>query len=291
VTVFAQLSREIEEIAARCAPGVVQVDARPGRPATGILWDDNLVVTADHVIEEEHGILVTGPPTSVKASLAGRDHETDLALLRTEGLRAAPLPKGRSTDVRTGHLVLALGNPGQHQVTMGLVSGWSAHRSWRGGRRQALIQTTAELLPGFSGGPLVDTEGRVVGMTSWHFGGGRTMALPIETVDRVAASLRDYGRVRRAYLGLGAQSVPLAEGNHFGVSTGMLVVAVEPGGPAAKAGVLQGDVIVTLDGDPVPRLDPLFDALRGFEAGSVHHLQVVRAGETRELDVTLGERP
>jgi S1-C subfamily serine protease len=103
--------------------------------------------------------------------------------------------------------------------------------------------------------------------------------------------LRDYGRIRRAYLGLGAQSLPLAEGNHFGVNTGMLVVAVEPGGPAAKAGVLQGDVIVTLDGDPVPRLDPLFDALRGFEVGSVHHLQVVRAGEARELDVTLGERP
>lgn len=291
MTLPAQLSREIEEIAARCAPGVVQLDARPGRPASGILWQSNLVVTASHVIEEEHDIRVTGPPTTVKASLLGRDHETDVALLRTEGLRAAPLLKGDSGEVRPGHLVLALGNPGQHQVTMGLVSGSSSHRSWRGGRRQPLIQTTADMLPGFSGGPLVDPEGRVIGMTSWHFGGRFAMALPIESVDRVAESLRDYGRIRRAYLGLGAQSLPLAEGNQFGVSTGMLVVAVEPGGPAAKAGVLQGDVIVTLDGDPVPRLDPLFDALRSFEVGSIHHLQVVRAGETRELDVTLGERP
>ena len=138
---------------------------------------------------------------------------------------------------------------------------------------------------------MVDTEGRVIGINSWHYGRGVTLALPIDRAARVVQSLRTYGRIRRAYLGLGAQSLPLAEGNQFGVSTGMLVVALEPGGPAATAGLEQGDVIVTFDGDPVPRLDPLFDALRDLEVGSTHRLQVFRAGQVKDLDITLGERP
>jgi len=292
VTSFSTLSHEIEEIAARCAPGVVQVEARPGRPASGVLWDDNMVVTADHVVEEDDLIRVTGPPTMVKATVAGRDRGSDLVVLRTQGLRAKPLARGSSSDVRPGHLVLALGNPGNHQVTLGIVTGFSRpFRSWRGGETHHLIHTTAELLPGFSGGPLVDTEGRVIGINSWHYGRGVTLALPIDRAARVVQSLRTYGRIRRAYLGLGAQSLPLAEGNQFGVSTGMLVVALEPGGPAATAGLEQGDVIVTFDGDPVPRLDPLFDALRDLEVGSTHRLQVFRAGQVKDLDITLGERP
>src|ERR1700687_373816 len=131
---LSDLSREIEQLAARLAPSVVRVDARGGRPASGIIWADNLVLTADHVIEDEDRILVTGPPTTVKASLAGRDRATDLALLRTEGLRAAPAPRGRSEDVRTGHIVFALGNASEHQVTMGIVSrSAGAARGGRGG--------------------------------------------------------------------------------------------------------------------------------------------------------------
>ena len=287
------LSRDIADLVGRLAPSVVRVDARRGRPATGIVWADNLVLTADHVLEQEDSPEVTGSQKTLKASIAGRDPGTDLALLRVEGLKGAPAAHGRSADVRTGQLVIAIGQPGELQVTVGIVSGLSAaFRSWRGGQVEGLIQTTAELLPGFSGGPLVDADGRVIGINSWHFGRGVSRALPIETAERVGESLRVHGRIRRGYLGLGAQPVQLSESlaNQLGQQTGLLVVTVEPGGPAQKAGLLQGDAIVTIDGDPVRQLDELFNRLATFEGGSAHRLGLVRAGERKDVTVAVGER-
>ena len=291
---LSDLSREIAQVVADLAPSVVRVDARRGRPATGIVWADSLVLTADHVIEEDDNILVTGAPTTVKASLLGRDRATDLALLRTEGLRGAPAARGRSADVRLGHAVLALGGCiGEQQVTFGIVSGFSGEfRSWRGGQINSLIQTTAELLPGFSGGPLVDAEGRVIGINSWNFGRGISRALPVETAEKVAESLRAHGRIRRAYLGVGAQPIRLSEhlAGQLGQEGGLLVVTVEPDGPADKAGLLQGDTIVTVDDGPLfGRLDALFAILRGLDVDSTHRFGVVRAGELRDVAVTLGE--
>ncbi|TMB64781.1 MAG: PDZ domain-containing protein, partial [Chloroflexi bacterium] len=257
-------------------------------------WADNLVLTADHVIEVDDNILVTGAPTTVKASVVGRDRGTDLALLRTVGLRGAPAPRGRSADVRTGHLVLALaGTIGEQQVTMGIVSGTSSEfRSWRGGQLNALIQTTAALLSGFSGGPLVDAQGRVIGINSWNFGRGVSRALPVEVAERVAESLRAHGRIRRAYLGVGVQPIRLTETLGLGQESGLLVVTVETGGPADKAGLLQGDTLVTVDDDPLfGRLDALFAVLRALDADSTHTFGVVRAGEVKEVMVTLGEVP
>src|SRR6202171_6258664 len=177
---LSDLSRDIAELVGRLGPSIVRVDARRGRPATGIIWGENLVLTADHVLEQEDTIQVTGSQTTVKASVAGRDPGTDLALLQTEGLKGVLAPRGRSTDIRPGHLVIALGQPGDLQVTFGIVSGLSgSFRSWRGGQVESLIQTTAELLHGVSGGPLVDAEGRVIGINSWNFGRGISRALPV----------------------------------------------------------------------------------------------------------------
>jgi S1-C subfamily serine protease len=294
MTRLSDLSGEIAEMVARLAPSLVRVDARGGRPATGIIWADNLVLTADHVIEVDDNILVTGAPTTVKASLLGRDRATDLALLRTEGLRGAPAPRGRSADVRTGHIVLALGGTiGEQQVTMGIISGSSGEfRSWRGGQALLLFQTTAELLPGFSGGPLVDAQGRVIGINSWNFGRSISRALPVDTAERVAESLRAHGRIRRAYLGVGVQPVRLTDALGTGQESGLLVVTVEPGGPADKAGLLQGDALVTVDGDPLAgRLDALFAVLRSLDVDARHAFGVIRAGELKEVPVTLGEVP
>lgn len=291
---LSDLSREIAELVRRLSPSVVRVDGRRGRPASGIIWADNLVLTADHVIEEDE-ILVTGPPPTVKASVVGRDPGTDLALLKTDGLRVAAAARGTSADVRLGHIVLAVGGGiAERQVTLGIVSGFSGqYRSWRGGQINTLIQATAELLPGFSGGPLIDTEGRVIGINSWNFGRGLTRALPVETAEKVAESLRTHGRVRRAYLGVGAQPIRLSDAlaNQLGQASGLLVVTVEPDGPAHKAGLLQGDTIVTVDGDAVPGLEGLFATLRAVEADSVHQVGVARAGELKVIPVTLGEVP
>src|SRR5438132_919897 len=161
-----------------------------------------------------------------------------------------------------------------------------------GGPAERLIQTTAELLPGFSGGPLVDAEGRVIGINSWNFGRGVSHAVPLETADRVAESLRTHGRIRRAYLGLGAQPVRLSErlAKQLGQESGLLVVTVEAGGPAQTAGLLQGDTIVTVDGDPMRHLDELFGKLGALEVGSAHLLGVVRARDRKEVAATVGER-
>jgi S1-C subfamily serine protease len=290
---LSDLSREIAELVGRLGSSIVRVDARQGRPATGIIWADNLVLTADHVLEHEDSIQVTDAQTTVKAAVAGRDPGTDLALLRTEGLKGVPAPRGRSTDIRPGHLVIALGQPGDLQVTFGIVSGLSgSFRSWRGGQVEHLIQTTAELLPGFSGGPLVDADGRVIGINSWNFGRGISRAVPVETAERVAESLKTHGRIRRAYLGLGAQPVRLSQAlaSQIGQDGGLLIVTVEAGGPAQQAGLLQGDTIVTIDGDPVRQLDELFGKLGALEVGSAHRLGVIRAGERKEIAITVGER-
>ena len=290
---LSDLSREIADLIGLVGSSVVRVDGRRGRPATGIIWADNLVLTADHVIEQDD-ILVTRPPTTVKASVVGRDPGTDLALLRAEGLRGAPAARGRSADARWGHIVLALGGGiAERQVTFGIVSGFSGQfRSWRGGQINTLIQTTAALLPGFSGGPLVDAEGRVIGINSWNFGRGLTHALPVETAEGVAESLRTLGRIRRAYLGVGAQPSRLSEAlaNQLGQESGLLVVTVEPDGPANKAGLLQGDTIVTVDGDALRDLDGLYRTLGALEVGSAHRLGLVRAGELKDLTITVGER-
>ncbi len=289
---LSDLSRDIAGILERAAVGIVRVDARRGRPATGIVWGNSLVLTAEHVIEHDDAIQVSAGGTAVKASVAGRDPGTDLALLKTDGLTAAPLARVASA-VRIGHLVLAVGRTSELQVTLGIVSGLSgAFRSWRGGETERLIQTTAELLPGFSGGPLLDGDGRVIGINSWNFGRGVTRAIPIETAATVAENLQTHGRIRRAYLGLGAQPVRLGEAlrSQLGQESGLLVVTVEAGGPAAKAGLMQGDTLVKVDGDPVRQLDELFGKLRGLDVGSTHRFGVVRGGELKDVSVSVGER-
>jgi S1-C subfamily serine protease len=293
VSSLTDLSNDIVAIVEGVGPSIVRVDARRGRPATGIVLEANLVLTADHVIEQEDAIQVQAGTSALKATVAGRDPETDLALLRTEKLAAPPIARGASSPVRIGELVLAVGRAGELQVTLGVVSGLSGgFRSWRAGETERLIQTTADLLPGFSGGPLLGSDGRLVGINSWNFSRGITRALPLETAQRIAESLKSHGRIRRAYLGLGAQPVRLADAAaaQAGQPTALLVITVEAGGPAQQAGLMQGDTVVAVDGTPVHQLDDLFNALRAMEVGSSHRLRVIRAGETRELSVTAGER-
>lgn len=286
-------SGELAGLVSRASQSVVRVDARRGRGGSGLVWDTALVVTADHVIEQAENITVVADSREFKAALVGRDPSTDLALLKVDGLSATAASRGRPSDLKIGHLVLALGRPGELHATMGVVSSLKASiRRWHGGQIENLIQTDAELLPGFSGGPLLDAEGLVVGINSWHLGRGISRALAIDLVDRVVQKLKTDGRVKRAYLGVGTHPVRLAEPvrARLNQEDGLLVVAVEPQGPADKAGLLQGDTLTRLNGEPIGGLEGLFSALRKLEVGSTHTLTVVRAGDVRELPVTVGER-
>src|SRR5437870_12655109 len=286
------LSNDIAELVEKASKSVVRVDARRGRAGTGIVWDSGLVLTANHVVEQEDDIEVVVDEKSSKATLVGRDPATDLALLKVDGLSAPALPRAKVDDLRPGQIVLAIGRPGSLKATFGTISAVSSSwRGWRGSEIEHLIQTNAPLYPGFSGGPLVDVEGRAVGMNSWVFGRGDGRAIAMDVAERVVESLQKDGRIKRAYLGIGTQPVPLPEAVRSRVNqeSGLLIVTVEPKSPADKAGLMQGDTLIVLNGTSTANLEDLYTGLRKVQVGSTQTIRVIRAGEVKELKITVGE--
>jgi len=286
------LSKEIEALVEKASQSVVRVDARRGRAGTGIVWDSGLVLTANHVVEQEEDIEVVVDGKSAKASLVGRDPATDLALLKVDGLSAPAMPRAKVSDLKPGQIVLAIGRPGSLKATFGTISAVSSSwRGWRGSEIEHLIQTNAPLYPGFSGGPLVDADGRAVGMNSWVFGRGDGRAIAMDVAERVVESLRADGRIKRPYLGIGTQQVPLPDAVKARVNqdSGLLIVAIEPQSPADKAGLMQGDTMVALNGTVTNNLEDLYAGLRKIKVGATQTVKVVRAGEVKEIAVTVGE--
>ena len=286
------LSKEIEALVEKASQSVVRVDARRGRAGTGIVWDSGLVLTANHVVEQEEDIEVVVDGKSAKASLVGRDPATDLALLKVDGLSAPAMPRAKVSDLKPGQIVLAIGRPGSLKATFGTISAVSSPwRGWRGSEVEHLIQTNAPLYPGFSGGPLVDADGKAVGMNSWVFGRGDGRAIAMDVAERVVESLRADGRIKRPYLGIGTQQVPLPDAVKARVKqdSGLLIVAVEPQSPADKAGLMQGDTLVALNGTVTNNLEDLYAGLRKIKVGATQTVKVVRAGEVKELVLTVGE--
>jgi serine protease DegQ len=286
------LSDDIAALVEKASKSVVRVDARRGRAGTGIVWDNGLVLTANHVVEQEDEIQVVVDAKSTKATLVGRDPATDLALLKVEGLSAPAMARAKVEDLKPGQIVLAIGRPGSLKATFGTISAVSSSwRGWRGSEIEHLIQTNAPLYPGFSGGPLVDVDGRAVGMNSWVFGRGDGRAVAMDVAERVVASLKADGRIRRPYLGIGTQEVALPEPVKAKAKqdTGLLIVAVEPQSPADKAGLMQGDTLVALNGTSTSNLEDLYSGLRKAKVGATQTVRVVRAGELKDLQVTVGE--
>ena len=287
-----ELSEDIEALVEKASKSVVRVDARRGRAGSGIVWDKGLVLTANHVVEQEEDIQVAVDDTSSKATLVGRDPATDIALLKVDGLNAPAAARAKVADLKPGQVVLAIGRPGGLKATFGTISSISASwRGWRGGEIEGLVQTNAPLYPGFSGGPLVDADGRVVGMNSWVFGRGDGRAIAMDVAERVVESLQKDGRIKRAYLGIGTQPVPLPEAVRARVNqeSGLLIVTVEPKGPADKAGLMQGDTMIGLNGTSTANLEDLYAGLRRVQVGSTQTVKVIRAGEVKELKITVGE--
>ena len=286
------LSDDIEALVEKASKSVVRVDARRGRAGTGIVWDSGLVLTANHVVEQEEDIEVVVDDKSAKATLAGRDPATDIALLKVDGLSAPALPRAKVSDLKPGQIVIAIGRPGNLKATFGTISAVSSPwRGWRGSEIEHLIQTNAPLYPGFSGGPLVNADARAVGMNSWVFGRGDGRAIAMDVAERVVESLRTDGRIKRPYLGIGTQQVALPDPvkSKINQDSGLLIVAVEPQSPADKAGLMQGDTVLALDGTATPSLADLYAGLRKIKVGATQTVRVVRAGELKDISVTVGE--
>jgi S1-C subfamily serine protease len=285
-----ELSEQLATVVESASASVVTVSARQGKPATGTAWEVGVIVTSSHAVVDEENITVTDSAGDHPATLAGRDNASDIAVLRVEGLAATPAPRGGAA--RLGNIVLALGRPGDLRASVGhVVATSSRQHGWRGGL-DGLVLSDAHLYEGFSGGPLVDAEGKLVGLNSWFYGRGSTRTLPTDAVERLVRNLVAHGRIKKPYLGIGTQPVFLdAEAAKVaGQDRGLMVIGVETDSPAARAGVLQGDTLVGIDGDAVGGMRQLFRALQAIEVDSTHTLRIVRAGAVTDIKVTVGER-
>jgi S1-C subfamily serine protease len=196
--------------------------------------------------------------------------------------------------VRVGMLALAVGRPGHSGVgaSIGIVSAIGAPwRSRRRGMTEGLIRPDLTMYPGFSGGPLVDIAGRMIGMNTSGMG-GNGLTIPVAVANPIVEQILTYGRIRRGYLGLTSQPVALPESiaTTAGQETGLLVIGVESDSPAADAGVMVGDILIGIDGHPMRDTDDLREALSSERAGQSASLRIIRGGDIRELDTTIGER-
>lgn len=297
---LSDLSTELVEVVEQAGQSVVQLHSRRRLPASGLVWSaDGLIVTADHVLEFEEGIEVGLPDgRTAPAALVGRDPGNDLALLRAEASGLTAARWARSNDTRVGTLVLAVGRPYGNGVSasVGIVSQVTGPwRTWRGGLLDGLLMSDVAMFPGFSGGALVEAGGGLLGVCTSLLIRGVATAVPGHVVTRVAEMLSTHGRVRRGYLGLSSHPVPLPadlrQQHGLKQSAGLLVVGVEPDSPASRAGLVLGDVLLALSGQPVENADDLQTMLGPERVGTEARLAVLRGGKPLELATTVGERP
>ncbi|MBN1204022.1 MAG: trypsin-like peptidase domain-containing protein [Myxococcaceae bacterium] len=289
-------SQSLASLIERLAPSLARVEARRRRGATGIIWSsEGHILTTSHSVEQEGPLQVHLPEgRTVPAELVGRDPSTDLALLKADASGLTPLAPAPLDGVKVGHLVLALGHPGRTtRATLGIVSAlgeeWRTHA---GGRIHRYLETDADLPPGFSGGPLVDAQGRFLGLLTAAFSRTAAVAIPGETLTRVVNTLKEHGGVRRGYLGVGAYPVrvPKHLWSVAGSESGLIFLSVEPDGPAHRAGLVQGDVLVSLGGRPLEGVEDLLGYLSEEQVGTTVSAKVLRAGEVREVSLTIGKR-
>lgn len=293
---LALISEELAQAVERAAPSVVRVNARRRVPASGVVWEaEGLVLTADHVLEREEDVtLGLHDGTEVAAAVVGRDRASDLALLRAA--RADLPPLGRGAMPRVGNLVLAVGRPGRGPLaSLGIVSGVeSGRRRWRPGAPESLLITDVVLYPGFSGGPLIDASGQLVGINTSLLARGASPAIPVAAAAEIAAALLQRGRIARGYLGVACQpvavSATLRERLQIEREAGLLVVGVDVQGPAETGGLLVGDIILDLGDQPVQDPAELFRILSPDTVGKAMAVRIVRGGALQTCTVTVGER-
>lgn len=314
---FKQLSDAMAGAVETISPSIVSVNGRRRLPATGIVWSaDGVIVTAHHVVERDEDITVTLSDGSTHdATLIGRDPANDMAVLKVEGELAAAT-WGDNAALKVGNLVLALGRPGEQvQATLGVVSslhegsvgrghGGRKHGRGRGrrgkgrGRRpmQVLVDgyivTDVIMYPGFSGGPLISGDGAVHGLNTSGFGRGASIAVPMTTIRNTVTTLKEHGKMKQGYLGVGVQPVNLPENISEEVEqdTGLLIVSIEKDSPAANSGLFVGDIIISLADESTEQLDELLALLSGERVGKEVPVQIARGGALQTLNITIGER-
>jgi S1-C subfamily serine protease len=297
-SIIETISNEFAAAAEKVGSSVVAVHARRWMPTSGIEWKRGVVVTVHHGVQRDEDIKVLlDGGRAVSAKLAGRDPSTDLAVLRIEeGSSGAP-QLGDSTSLKLGHLVLALGRTrrGDLVASSGIIGGISGEwRNRQGGNLDQHIRLDLALYRGFSGGPLLNARGEVIGVNTRGLGHGRAVTVPVATVNRVVEQLLEKGHIARPYLGIAMQPVGVPENMRSKLPAemrvGLLVMHVENSGPAEEAGVMLGDVLFEVGGKTVEHVDAIQDSLATAKIGEVLPIRLIRAGEIKAVSVALGER-
>lgn len=291
------LSDAMADAVETAGKSTVLVNGRRRFPASGIAYAPDLILTANHVLEREEDIPVLLPDGSqISANLAGRDPGSDLAVLKLAGTLPA-IAQAATRQAQVGQLVLALGRPTPEgiQASLGVVSaiGGPVHTR-RGGLLERHLRTDAIPYPGFSGGPLIDTDGQVLGMNTSGLTRGASLVIPVSLAWQIAESLARHGSVKRGYLGVRSQPVdipnPQKESLDRSQETGLLLVGVEKNSPAEAGGLMVGDIIVGFAGAPLSDPDELLTRLTGEVVGRPTPVEVLRGGQLQEIKVTIGER-
>ncbi len=297
--IFGQLSREIAAAVEQADPWIVSIDARPGLPTTGVIWSEGMVVAAHHTLAREEGLSVRFADGSVQpAEVAGRDPGTDLAVVAVQTGKRRSAPAAEGVEVKAGQLVLSVGRNSEHGLrsTLGTIGGvgseWHTHR---GGRIEQYILLDLSLYPGFSGGPLLDSEGRVLGVNSAALSRQSGVTIPVATVNRVARELAESGHVRRGYLGVALYPAripqPLRKGLEIDNERGIMIVGTEEGEAAERSGLTLGDIVIAIDGRMVQDPEELQAGLSEGSVGRRLAVTLIRSGRREELAVEVGERP
>src|SRR6266849_2306121 len=289
------LSNQMADAVELVSPTLVLVNGRQGRPGSGIVYAQDLVLTADHVLDREEDLtIVTHDGRTLPAQFAGRDLATDLAVLRVANLGINPAVAS-TEQARVGQLVLAVGRSANDgpMASVGIVSAVGGPlRIAQGAMLERYIRTDAIPYPGFSGGPLIDTQGAVLGITTTGLVSSATLAIPAHIAWSVAETLAKQGFIKRGYLGISSQLVQLPEAQRDGRTEdhGLLIVQVDEGSPAQKGGLMLGDILIELDGQALKDAEDLRALLTGDRVDKTIPLEVIRGGKLQTLQVTIGQR-
>lgn len=313
-----ELSNALADAVERAGSTTVLVDGRRRIPASGILYQKDFVLTAEHVLERDEEINIMLPDgNELTASIAGRDPGSDLALLQLSN-SASDVAEVSDEAARVGQIVVALGRPSESgiQASLGIVSavgggmrvirrdseetGPRRKRGFHWGRfkytqvPERFIRTDAIPYPGFSGGPLIDAHGKIVGINTSGLFRGVSIAIPVDRAWQIAKSLSEHGSVRRGYLGIRSQPVPIPSAQQQALgrnqSTGLLIVWVEENSAAEKGSLLVGDILVAFDQDPISSSEDLQILLAGEVVGQSIPIEILRGGEPVSVTITVGER-
>jgi S1-C subfamily serine protease len=289
---LSNISDQLADLVEGASGAVVSVDGRPGRAASGFIFGNDLVVTADHVLERDDHIRVRIADRSLDAEIAGRDPGTDVAVLRVPGLGGRP-PE-RSDAIRPGQLVVAVSRTptaAMPAAGFGVIAAVGGPlRTGRGIVLRQVFRTNASTYPGASGAAILDMSGRVIGMSTSGLLRGLPVVIPSAQLWELATALAAEAKVKRAYLGVSVQPVRFPKPAAGGVEGGLLVSGLAPDGAADRGGLLVGDVVVSVDGTRLQRADDLQDRLMDLEAGRPVTLGLIRGGAARDVSVVTGSR-